>query len=417
MVLTLAKPSSKNCLIVKKIFCILGMASVYAKINNMHKRLRAHLGFTIVELLVVIVVIGILATLTIVSFTGVSSQATVATLQSDLKNASTQLGLNKIANSQELYPSDLASANGGNGINASPNVTYSYKYNALQNSYCISATSSTVNITYFITSDNTAPREGICPMESGAVAWGSGGNEYGMSLAQASDEGYAIYGYTTSYGAGDNDALLIKYGSSGLASWARTWGGVSYDRGYSVVGTDDGGYITTGETYSYGFGISDMFLAKYDSTGTLSWDRTWGGTGFDVGNSIIQTSDGGYAVTGNTDSYGAGGYDMFLAKYDSTGTLSWSRTWGGPGTEYGISLMQTADGGYIIAGHTTSYGSGSYDIFLAKYDSSGTLSWNRTWGGSNIDTIKSVVQTTDGGYAVTGRTQSYGAGSNDAIFT
>lgn len=167
---------------------------------------------------------------------------------------------------------------------------------------------------------------------------------------------------------------LSKYDSTGALIWNKTWGGISTDYGNSVAQTSDGGYAVTGLTRSYGAGgLDDMFLAKYDSSGNLSWNKTWGGVGTDTGNSVVQTSDGGYAVTGVTTSYGAGSYDMLLAKYTSTGSLSWSKTWGGTGSDYGSSLVQTSDGGYAVTGRTSSYGAGSNDMLLAKYDSSGNI--------------------------------------------
>jgi len=245
--------------------------------------------------------------------------------------------------------------------------------------------------------------------------WGGTGTDYAQSLIQTSDGGYAIAGYTVSYGAGNADALLAKYNSAGTLSWSRTWGGTVNDIAYSLTQTTDGGYAIAGYTANYGAGSDDAFLAKYDSSGTLSWSRTWGGTGTDYAYSLTQTTDGGYAIAGYTANYGAGGNDAFLAKYDSSGTLSWSRTWGGTGTDYAYSLTQTTDGGYAIAGYTANYGAGSNDAFLAKYDSSGTLAWSRTWGGTGSDYAQSLTQTTDGGYAIAGYTASYGAGSNDVF--
>ena len=160
----------------------------------------------------------------------------------------------------------------------------------------------------------------------------------------------------------------------------------------------------TGITNSYGAGNYDVFLAKYTSTGTVSWSKTWGGTGWDQGQSVSQTSDGCYIVTGYTASYGAGGNDMFLAKYDSAGTLAWNKTWGGTSADGGGSVQQTSDGGYIVTGDTVSYGAGSNDVLLAKYDSAGTLSWNKTWGGTGADIGWSTKQTSDGGYVVAGWT-------------
>jgi len=246
---------------------------------------------------------------------------------------------------------------------------------------------------------------------SWSKTWGGTNYDYGKSLVQTSDGGYAVIGQTRSFGAGGDDMFLAKYDTTGNLSWSKIWGS---DGGFveSLAQTSDGGYIVTGETDSFGAGGSDIFLAKYDSSGNLSWIKTWGNTGGDYSSSIVQTSDGGYAVTGGTNSYGAGSYDMALVKYDSAGNLSWSKTWGGTGYDYGSSIVQSSDGGYAVAGITHSYGAGSYDTFLVKYDSAGNLSWNKTWGGTVYDSGNDLVQANDGGYAVTGSTESYGTGGD-----
>jgi hypothetical protein len=351
-------------------------------------------------------------------------------------------------------------------------------YHAIQNTgYCfriVNSDNSGLN-TYTVYPELTIPAASITqasyrwynPEPSGttvtfAKAWGGTSSDYGNSLIQTSDGGYAVTGLTYSYGSGERDMFLAKYDSTGTLSWSKTWGGTGYDGGNSLIQTSDGGYAVTGQTVSYAVGGTDMFLAKYDSTGNLSWSKTWGGTGTDIGYSLVQTSDGGYAVTGETgfgdssngnifiakyDSTGNlswnktwgptasldtgrsivqtsdGGYavtgstngSILIAKYDASGNLSWNKTWGGTGTDQGNSLVQTSDGGYAVTGYTQSYGAGNYDMFIVKYDASGNLSWNKTWGGTSTEYSQSLVQTSDGGYAVAGYTLSYGAGGYDML--
>jgi len=167
--------------------------------------------------------------------------------------------------------------------------------------------------------------------------------------------------------------FIAKYTAEGNLSWSRTWGGTADDWGYAITQTSDGGYAITGVTYGFGAGNSDMFIAKYTAEGNLSWSRTWGGTSYDEGRAIIQTSDGGYVITGYTYSFGVGTGDMFIAKYSAEGNLSWSRTWGGADTDEGWAITQTSDGGYIIAGQAASFGAGNNDMFIAKYSSDGTM--------------------------------------------
>jgi hypothetical protein len=248
------------------------------------------------------------------------------------------------------------------------------------------------------------------------MAWnktfGGPGNDYGHSARETSDGGYVIAGSTDSYGSGSGDVWLIKTDSSGNATWDKTFGGPSEDHGYSVQQTSDGGYVIAGSTDSYGAGSGDVWLIKTDSSGNATWDKTFGGSGVDWGHSVRQIPDGGYIIAGYTGSYGAGG-DAWLIKTDSSGNMAWNKTFGGSGDDYGHSVQQTSDGGYVIAGSTDSYGSGNDDVWLIKADSLGNAVWDKPLGGTDSDYGWSVQQTPDGGYIIAGYTGSYGAGGYD----
>jgi hypothetical protein len=244
-------------------------------------------------------------------------------------------------------------------------------------------------------------------------AYGGTGGDYGYSVQQTTDGGYIVVGRTDSYGAGNGDVYLIKTDSVGDTLGTRIYGGTGVDYGYSVQQTTDGGYIVAGRTSSYGAGGPDVWLIKTDSLGDTLWTKTFGGASLDYGQSVQQTTDGGYIVAGRTSSYGAGSTDVWLIKTDSLGDTLWTKTYGGTDQDYGYSVQQTTDGGYIVVGRTDSYGAGNGDVYLIKTDSVGDTLWTKTYGGdTGYDEGWSVQQTDDGGYIVTGYA-SFGAGNGD----
>ena len=244
-----------------------------------------------------------------------------------------------------------------------------------------------------------------------------GGSDWdgGVSIQQTTDGGYIISGFTNSYGNGGQDAWLVKTDSVGGTLWTQTFGGSSTDASMSVQQTTDGGYVIVGYTDSFGNGYQDFYLTKTDSQGNEEWNKTIGGTEPEMGYSIQQTTDGGYIITGEKWSGEIDGYDFWLIKTDSQGDEEWNKTYGGSDWDNGRSVQQTTDGGYIIAGRTNSFGNGDYDFWLIKTDSNGNEEWNQTFGGSEGDQSYSVQQTIDGGYIITGSTHSSGSGGQDVL--
>jgi len=244
-------------------------------------------------------------------------------------------------------------------------------------------------------------------------AIGGGNVDLGFSIVRTTDGGFAVAGQTNSFGAGDYDFYIVKLNSGGTLQWSRTIGGTGYDVAYCIIQTTDGGYAVAGQTGSFGTG-GDFYIVKLDSSGTLQWSKTIGGTGGDVAYCIIQTTDGGLAVAGYTNSFGAGNLDMYIVKLDGSGTLQWSKTIGGTLTDAAVSIVQTTDGGYAVAGYTNSIGPPYYDLYIVKLNSSGTLQWSKTTigGGTGTDVATSIVRTTDGGFAVAGYTNSFGPSSD-----
>ncbi len=191
---------------------------------------------------------------------------------------------------------------------------------------------------------------------------------------------------------GAYDDISIQKTSAPLEEWNKTFGGADPDWGRSVQQTLDGGYILTGGTYSYGAGERDVWLIKANKNGKEEWNKTFGGANGDWGESVQQTLDGGYILTGGTESYGVGKGDVWLIKTDKNGNKEWSKTFGGSYNDVGWLVHQTFDGGYIITGETYSYGAGEDDVWLIKTDKNGNAEWTKTFGGANGDFDIAVQQ-------------------------
>ena len=260
--------------------------------------------------------------------------------------------------------------------------------------------------------------------EQGNQVWdktyGASLKDQANSLIQTTDGGYAVVGqtesvvgYTKSVGAGGFDFWVIKLDEQGNQVWDKTYGGSNNDWANSLIQTTDGGYAVAGPTKSKGAGVYDFWVIKLDKRGKIVWDKTYGGSAYDWAESLIQTTDGGYAVAGSTKSKGAGDYDFWVIKLDTRGKIVWDKTYGGSAYDWANSLIQTADGGYAVAGVTTSKGAGGADFWIIKLDEQGNQVWDKTYGGSGGDGASSLIQTTDGGYAVAGYTYSKGAGKED----
>ena len=238
---------------------------------------------------------------------------------------------------------------------------------------------------------------------SGTEEWDRtfGGSMYN-SVQQTTDSGYVITGSINF--SGNADVYLIKTDSNGVSLWTQTFGGSNSDQGNSVQQTTDGGYIITGYTSSLANDTSDVYLIKTDSDGDSLWTQTIGGSDWDYGRSVQQTADGGYIIVGSTGLYP--NTDLLLIKTDSQGNKQWLHT-SGDGYGSGSSIQQTIDDGYIITGYLLG------DVRLIKLDSNGVSLWTQTFGGSNNDYGHSVQQTTDGGYIIVGSTYSFGNGNLD----
>ena len=242
-------------------------------------------------------------------------------------------------------------------------------------------------------------------------SWGGFSEDRGASVWV---NGSSIYtcGYTGSFGAGGSDLALIKWnGTSGSQIWNRTWGGLSNDKGTSVWGNGSS-IFTCGSTSSFGAGGDDLVLVKWDASGNQQWNNTWGGVSTDQGTAVW--SDNAFVFTcGRTINYGAGDWDLMLIKWDFvSGAQIWNCTWGGSNTEYAYSIWGDSTGNIFGCGITNSYGTGG-DLFLVKWNATSDQQWNCTWGGSDTDRANSVFGDDTGSIYTCGETYSYGVGSSD----
>jgi PKD repeat protein len=278
---------------------------------------------------------------------------------------------------------------------------------------------------------------------AGTLQWqkvlGGRGDEEGNSILQASDGGYTIAGYTTSSLSGDvgenhggKDVWVVKLNSTGTLQWQKVLGGSGDEEGNSILQALDNGYILTGSTTSSNSGDvggnhggEDVWVVKLTSSGDPDWQKVLGGSKDEVGESIRRTGDGGYILTGTTQSSRSGDvqnlnhgeWDIWVVKLTASGATDWQRVYGGTGTDVGYSIAETILGGYILTGQTDSNNSGDvgpshgdYDVWVVQLGSSGIIGWQYAYGGNGYDRGYSISQTSDKGYILTGSTSSNQSG-------
>jgi predicted secreted protein len=245
-----------------------------------------------------------------------------------------------------------------------------------------------------------------------------GGSQFdrATSIEQTSDGKYIVAGSSASSGGGDQDLWVAKLDFSGNVEWQKTYGGSKDDVASSIQPTTDGGYIVAGNTASFGAGGKDVWVLKLNSSGGVQWQKTYGGSKDDVASSIQLTADGGYIVAGSTASFGAGGKDIWVLKIDSSGSVQWQKAFGSDGDEDANAVQETSDGGYIVAGWTNSYAGIRKEAWVLKLDANKNIQWQRIYVGIADDIAYSVQETTDEGFIVAGSTTSFGAGKEDGWF-
>lgn len=235
----------------------------------------------------------------------------------------------------------------------------------------------------------------------------SSANSQAFDLVQTSDSGFVITGFVGSMGLGGKDVFLLKTDKYGTHEWMKVFGGASAEQGQQVIITSDNGLLVAGYTASFGAGFDDVYVYKTDSLGNYIWGKTIGGSSTDRAYGISEEFNGAVFVAGSSYSFGAGSSDVLVSKIDIQGNILWTKTYGGANFEEAYSVLSTEDGGAIVVGSTRSFGAGIEDFYILKLDSIGNVKWSKTIGGSDWDQGRSVCQTSDGGFAICGFTQSF----------
>jgi hypothetical protein len=281
--------------------------------------------------------------------------------------------------------------------------------------------------------------------DAGVIFWKKtlGGTDYEVisEIIPTTDGGYIFAGTSSSNNgdvSGNNgyvDYWIVKVNSDGNIQWEKNLGGTGDDRATSIVQTNDGGYVVSGYAENNNgdvtgnHGGKDYWILKLNTDGgVIYWKKSFGGLYQELPISMVKTSDGGFILAGSTNSNDGdvsgnhGNDDYWIVKVNSTGDLQWQKALGGSSADLGSSIIQTTDGGYLVVGssasndgqvtghHPSSGGVGegpfSYDCWAVKLNSTGSIQWNKSLGGSGVDHGNSVIQTTDGGYIIAGSSNS-----------
>ncbi len=246
----------------------------------------------------------------------------------------------------------------------------------------------------------------IGPSPSWSRLYGGASNEYMYDMIQCSSGGFAIVGYTYSFG-GNAEVYLVRTDADGTMLWNKTYGGPNYDYSRGVVECSDGGFAIA--AYSNSWTPSyDCWLIRTDANGNHLWNTTYGGSSTEYAMGLVVDADDNITMVGSTYSFGPGSSDYWLVHTNSTGGHLWNQTYGGGAWDYAYDVVACSDGGYAICGESMSFGEGT-SAWVVRTDAAGNHLWNQTYDGSSFETAWSLIECTSGGFAIAGHTTSYGA--------
>ena len=269
--------------------------------------------------------------------------------------------------------------------------------------------------------------------------YGGSKDDIGQSLAQTSDGGFILTGYSmssdgdASKNEGFHDNWILKLDAQGNLEWQSSYGFSGHDHSYDILEASQGGYFFTGflditsaradgntekGNSLTSHGVGEFWGTKIDEEGSVQWRGYFGGTNNDRAHGVVQTNDGGFVMAGFTESDDFdisntnGSYDFWVVKVDSFGNLIWEQSFGGEGIEVSYDIAKTRDNGFVVVGNTFSTNGdillnhGESDMWMIKLDEEGNLIWEQTYGGSQFDLAQAVVQSKDGGFLITGNSKS-----------
>jgi PKD repeat protein len=243
--------------------------------------------------------------------------------------------------------------------------------------------------------------------------YGGPGTEWVYAVAECPSGAFVATGATQIAGTTDWNVWVFKTDDQGAPLWERVFGGPGWDKAYSVAVTPEEDIYVAGYTESFGAGGWDFWVIKLNSSGQVLWQKAYGGTAYDFAMGVVTTEDGGCAVVGISASFGQGIKDILLLRLTPDGAIQWQRTFGGENDDEANAICRTPDGGYCIAGFTQGFGAGGLDAWLLKVSNGGVLEWQKTYGGPTWDWLYSVRPLPGGGYAAVGATESMGSGGYD----
>lgn len=370
-------------------------------------------GFTIVELLVVITIIGILATIVIIFYIGTHEKAIDTSLQSDLKNASTILELDRV----ELgtYPLVKEAANYGKGLKFSNNTTFTYLYD--NDSYCLEATKETR--TWYIKSDAKIPVRGTCAegpaddiggnSSTYVRAWSvNNSDDFVNDITNTVDGGYAIVGGTYNMDTSKTQAYITKFSADEQISWSRSWNiNFNSNSALSVKQAPDGTYIVLSTLFDTD---TKSQLTKLDANGNVIWNKIINSQNGDtiILKDVNLTSDNGFIATGDVmENSGSYSDDLLLMKFSNVGETQWAKSYDIDNRDEGSNVIQTNDGGYAVVGDTGINGMRTHNnILISKFNSAGEIIWGKEYFNSGNGYSGNIIQDTDGNLVISGSTDN-----------